>query len=147
MKREENWFLKPPPHTNILMVVEKKGLGSTKLLWVFVSKQFSLPDEFFLFRCDCIIELWFIFHFFLLISAETWSKIIGHYILWNVIKKRSTNFCNFVAKHYQATNVEKLSSFLKSWKLHRKMEKKRLGCVLKHVIVAKMSQKFTHQFR
>ena len=71
-------------------LLKKKGLGSTKLLWVFVSKQFSLPDEFFLFCCECIIELWFIFHFFLLISAETWSKIIGHYILWNVIKKIST---------------------------------------------------------
>ena len=66
MKREENWFLKPPPHTNILMVVEKKKVWEVQNIYEFLSVNSSvcLHAEIFNFAATAKLNFDSFFIFF-----------------------------------------------------------------------------------
>ena len=97
--------------------------------------------EFLSVNSSVCLMIFFCFAATALLNFDSFFIFFSSFLLKLDQKLLAIIFCEMSSK-----NVEKLSTFFKILKIAQKNEK-RLGCVLKHVILAKLSKEFTHQFR
>ena len=130
MKREENWFLKPPPHTPIFWWLLKKKVWEVQNFYEFLSVNSSvcLHAEIFNFAATAKLN----FDSFFIFSPHFCWNLIKNYWPLHFVKchqKKFHQFLQFCRETVPSDKRWKIVKFLKILKIAQKNEK-RLGCVL-----------------